>query len=428
MRGNGFLLLAVGVILSVSLSTPPLVFLVGYTACCGGGQQRGQVYLVDPFFTGDVPPKPTGLASYGLANQSGFVSGYNVDAPMLVGFVNITSLEAYYPNASSYNVSEYGLSLQLNAMLVALSSNASFVYWVQNVAVFTTNNNTLFYADNIWNMSGVGAALTNTSITSDSGGYVSNTSRGVVYGSGSSNFTYALPLSFRLFVAERVVRGVGVNVGLGVQLLENGSRVGSPISWYDNATIHQPGIIKAYFLVDGESLTPPFAAGSPGLYYDAELVFGGEANGAPTNLTALNSTIGLFYEGPDGRLEHFPSYYSFGADTAESVYDLHVKYLGGGVASVYVGAPNYEYLRRSGGQVPTGLGGQSSGAPGFLGGLGLAAAWGLFGFLVALILVLVVLVIVLARSGGGSPHGGAAQPPPPAGSSWVVLAQISEAV
>lgn len=303
----------------------------------------GPAYSVNPFDTGFLPPKPTGLASFGLTNSSGLVSAYTVRSHMLVGSANISSLEVYYPNASSYNVSSHGASLQLNAMLVASSPSAERVYWVQDVAVFETNIGRLLFANNIWNMSGPGATLTNSSISSTSGGYVSETQRGAVYGSGTPNYTYVLPLGFRLIVAERVLGGVGVEVGFGAQLVENGTRVYAPILWFDNATIHLEGVLEAYFLVDGERLAPPPATGERGLYYDAELVFGGEANGAQTNFTALSCTIGLFY-GANGTLKDFPTYYSFGADTAEGAYDLHVKYLGAGLASVTVGRPDYRYL------------------------------------------------------------------------------------
>lgn len=299
---------------------------------------------VDPFAGGVKPPKPTGLACYGVFNQSGSLYPYTVRAQLLVGLANITSISAYYPPASKYNVSERGVSLQLNAMLVAASPNVSHVYWVQNVVVFETGVARMFYADNVWNMSGPGAGFTNRSITSSGGGYVENTSRGAVYGSSSANYTYKLPLSIRLLLAVKVVVGLGVQVGFGVRVLANGSAVSAPIIWYDNATIHEVEAGEAYFLVDGEKLTPSTTPGFSGLYYDVELVFGGEANGAPTNLTALNATLALLYEGPGGGLEPFPSYYSFGGDTAEAVYDLRVAYLGGGVASVGVGVPDYAYL------------------------------------------------------------------------------------
>ncbi|PSN90598.1 hypothetical protein B9Q03_06425 [Candidatus Marsarchaeota G2 archaeon OSP_D] len=300
-------------------------------------------YVVNPLSSGLNPPKPTGLATYGVLNSSGSISGYAVRAHTLVGELNLSSIAAYYPNASLYNASRSAASLQLNAMLIVNSTNTTLVYWVQNVIVFLTNNSTLFYADNIWNMSGVGATLTNNSITSNSGGYVTNTSRGPVYGSTSNNYTYMLPLSLELVTSERVVRGLGVQVGMGVRILRNGTTANGVLEWYDNATIRQGLAKNAYFLVSGYELTPPIYTDSAGFFYDAELVFGGEANGAPTNFTHLNATLGLYYQA-GSKLSHFPSYYSFGADTAESTFDLHVRYLGGGAAAVSVGQPDYEYL------------------------------------------------------------------------------------
>ncbi|MEM3655311.1 MAG: thermopsin [Thermoprotei archaeon] len=316
----------------------------------GRGVEQGTLKVglyVNPFSFGSNPPKPTGLASYGILNASGLISGYTVRFSTLLGELNLSAIRAYYPNASSYNVSEYGASLQLNAMLVVNSSEATQVYWAQNVVVFLTNNNTLFYADNIWNMSGVGATLKNNTITSSSGGYVTNSSRGPVYAASSNNYTYKLPLSLKMVMSVRVIDGLGVQVGMGIQVEHNDSLVGGTLDWYDNATIHTRTARAAYFLVDGDKLTPPNYSGAPGFYYDAELVFGGEANGAPTNFTLLNATLGLAYLAEDGVAHRFPSYYSFGGDTAEASYDLHVKYVGGGLATVGVGPPNYEYLDAS---------------------------------------------------------------------------------
>ncbi len=309
-------------------------------------------YAVNPFSVGVAPPKPTGLASYGVLNHSGSLVNYTLSTHMLVGTLDLASIGAYYPNASTYNVSAYGASLQLNSMLVVRSGNTSHVYWVQNVVVFQTNLSQVFYADNIWNMSGVGAILSNSTVRSDSGGYVVNTSRGAVYGSSSYNYTYLLPLSLEILEADRVVGGLGVQVEMGIRVLINGTVTGKPILWYDNATLLEKNVDDAYFLVDGGNLTPPRAVGSAGLFYDAELVLGGEANGSPTNFTALNATLGLYYEA-DGRLNAFPSYYSFGDDTAEAAYDLHVEYLGNGTADVSVGQPNYVYLNRQNQSTPS---------------------------------------------------------------------------
>ena len=131
---------------------------------------------------------------------------------------------------------------------------------------------------------------------------------------------------------------------MGAQELRNGSIPATPMDWFDNVTIRDPTVSSAYFYVSGNNTTPE------GTFYDTEFVFGGENDGEATSFTQMSASMQLFYDNStDGTLTYFPSYYSFGQDTAESADNLHVSYSGNGVAQVSPGGVNYVYLGRASG-------------------------------------------------------------------------------
>jgi thermopsin len=96
---------------------------------------------------------------------------------------------------------------------------------------------------------------------------------------------------------------------------------------------------SAYFYVAGNATAPN------GDFYDSEFVFGGQGNGEATTFTQFGASLGLFYgDSVTGAQTAYPSLYSFGANTAEGAYNLHVSYTGNGFSSVSVGNSNYVYL------------------------------------------------------------------------------------
>ncbi len=316
--------------------------------------------FVNPFVSitlhgGPNSPQPMGIAAYGITNDSGSIIPYQVETSEVVGMANITSLLAYNATAVNVGVQPYEATLQLNSMLVVKDANGSeYVYWPQNVMDFITNSSILALTDNVLNVTGDGAFLTNRSITSQNGGYVlacyppkceaSQYYYGI-YGNGPV-MSYELPLHILLSISESVERGTGVLIQMGASFLQNGTISSTNGTIFDRITILDPNIESGYFYVSGNESTPVGAASLYGEYYDTEFVFGGGGNGASTDFEELNSTLGLYYSALSRKLVSFPSYYSFGADTAEAADNLQVLYLGNGVAEVYPGTPNYEYLNQ----------------------------------------------------------------------------------
>jgi hypothetical protein len=308
------------------------------------------VYPNTPFTYGAVSsPEASGIAAYGIKNVSGTAVPYQVETDEIVGVANITSFLANNPNATQYGDNVAGATLQLNTNLVVNETNgAQDTYWIQNTPDFVTSANVVSLTDNIWNSTDLVGYLSNQSITStnyaNGGAVYTSVFQGqtsYAYLFNENNLTYNLPFSFALLESETVIKNQGVLVQLGFRVLDNASLTASPTVWYDNVTIHAPNVSSAYYEVAGNATTPV------GSYYDSEFVFAGEGNFEPTQLLSMSASLGLFYQNEStGVLSSFPSYYSFGGDTGESVTNLAVSF-SNGIAYVSVGNPNYVYLGNS---------------------------------------------------------------------------------
>jgi len=267
---------------------------------------------------------PMGIASYGVSGTKTYV----VNTTSVLGYFNITSLLAY--NGSQKLVPAYSASLQLNSVLVINNDdNSTWILWSQDVLHFLTNENIVCYEDNVLNITNPTATLTNQSIKGD--GYVSRN----FYGNYNSSpcFTYSLPFSGYLVMNESVVKGKGVLIIFNVIVLENGSSTVLPSQTFDKVLVVDPNVSSAYFQVNGMEYTPA------GLYYDTELIFGGGGNSEVTTFKNISATLGLFYLQNNEYME-FPSYYTFGGDTAEATDNVYVTFTPQGYGELSVGKPD----------------------------------------------------------------------------------------
>jgi thermopsin len=89
--------------------------------------------------------------------------------------------------------------------------------------------------------------------------------------------------------------------------------------------------------------TPAGPTGLYSSYYDTELIFGGGGNGEVTTFKNISATLGLFYLQNNEYVE-FPSYYTFGGDTAEATTNVHVTFTPQGYAELSVGKPDLTYV------------------------------------------------------------------------------------
>ncbi|MDA4112176.1 MAG: thermopsin, partial [Thaumarchaeota archaeon] len=206
-------------------------FLVFYDSSQSGTANVSfsyRTFPLTPYESGPLlPPQPTGLASFGIYNESGNAVPYGIKTNSVVGVANISSIQAYNSTAPLVNDTVSGATLQLNSMLVVQTNNSKYVYWCQNTQDFVTNTSQVSFADNLWNNTDLSGYLSNQTITSSNGNGVfptsSNSSSEYYYGYQSSNFTYASPFDLKLVMNESILPKTGVLLQMGVQVLANGS-------------------------------------------------------------------------------------------------------------------------------------------------------------------------------------------------------------
>jgi thermopsin len=231
-----------------------------------------------------------------------------------------------------------------NILLVRNRDGTTCTYWPQNVIGFSTSNSTLAYEDNVLNITGDLAQLQNQTIQGRYGFVSGDNSSGVeqtYYGNYLANYTYSytLPLTLLMYMNESVVSGQGVLIQMGVRPLTGESN--TSITWYDMIMVDDPAIASASFVVKGNEYTQAGIASLNGLFYDAELIFGGGAGGQAATFSSLSAELALYYQ--NQTLKPFPSLYTFGVDTAEAAYNIQVTN-GSGYALLQSGTPDYGLL------------------------------------------------------------------------------------
>ncbi len=317
-------------ILAACITASLFAYCIQYT--------EGQSF-VNPLYTiNSSYPYSVGIASYGLYNISNDSGPYQITTNGIFGFDKINSIYAYDSSLqSAQNLSDYGVSLQLNAMLNITAGGNSYAYWVQNVYDFNTSNMTYYLANNVWNATSYTANLSNSTLTgygNVTGGSTINSNGTITnetfYSYSTNSSSYSFPTYLEPILRLEFVAGLPC-VQFGY--IENGSAV-----FYDNVTFAIPNS-KAEFLV-----TPFNQSGSfpntfnSSQYYDAELVYGGEANGTVANFERMSSTLWLGYS-VNGTIRPFPTVAIFGSDTQEAATNISVGQSGGD-ASVSFGFPN----------------------------------------------------------------------------------------
>ena len=287
---------------------------------------RDYPYYVNPYLQFEINrPQgvvPVGIASYGVSGTTPYV----IKTSSVAGYFNISSILAY--NGSQSLASPYSASLQLNSVLVVKNNdNSTQIYWPQDFLIFITNESIVAYRNNVLNITNPTATLTNSSIISKNG-YVAPSSQGqYYYGNYNTSpvLSYNLPFAGILEMNESVIKGKGVEISFSVIVLENGTSPVLSTMTFDKVLIVDPNVSSACFEVNGKGYTPAGIHGVIGMYYDTELVFGGGGNGEITNFESLDAVLGLYYL-KGSEYVTFPSYYDFGADTAEATHNLTVKF------------------------------------------------------------------------------------------------------
>ncbi len=258
-------------------------------------------------------PAPMGVGSYGIMNTSGTMTGYMLNASSFEGTAvlnNLTTLDLTNDGPDQY-------TMQLNTILrnVTLFGNTSFVFWNQNVILYTAHNHTLSFEDNIWNFSSPAFLITNNSFYSYDGHIIAP----VYYYAVGPSLSVTYPFTVHLFLNSTMIDNRDAVFFNYSVITSNASYSGSYDRVIFNSTYGMPSTYKtpeAYYQINGFNLTP-----TGFIPYDAELMIGGPGGGSQTNVLSINGTMTLSYIPAGSTATQYisvPSAYDFGSDTGET--------------------------------------------------------------------------------------------------------------
>ena len=267
-------------------------------------------------------PSPTGIASYGLQDNAGVLSPYEIRTNRVEARAEINSLAAYH---SSLPSNQHGANLQLNVILEVNTDSGTQDIWLQNTVQFNTQRFLMNALNNIWNDTTQTARI----IATGSGKINTSQEDGrEFYAYGGPQMDYLFPLCLTLTISiDSSANGVQVSFY---------NDLGSGL--YDKALLPIPNVKSATILVT------PFKVidwiGSP---IDAELVWGGYCCRYTTNFNQMDSSLSMLYYDSQGKPTPFPSLYTFGSETGEMATNLVVSPLKNG-ANVVIGTHNNSLL------------------------------------------------------------------------------------
>ncbi|HTT25446.1 MAG TPA: thermopsin family protease, partial [Thermoplasmata archaeon] len=259
---------------------------------------------VNPKALYSAEPAPMGIGDFGVTSSG---SGYTYSTSRFLGTARIGTMAA---NASGGGGG--WISLQLNVVLELTHGSSKAVYWIQDVPFFDTSSRTIYFEDNVWNLSGPSAYMRSSSISGSgyvySGGYYA---AGASYGAGNGA-TLANPA---VVEAEVVASTISGTTYVGFEYNDG-------YGWvtYDNVTFPwTQGWNSDGFVVNGTSYNPF------GIFYDAEWVYGGPGGGS-TDID-LSSDLNLTLDYSNGHnFQAVVNAYDFGSNTAETVGNVVESY------------------------------------------------------------------------------------------------------
>lgn len=261
---------------------------------------------------------PMGLADLGV--DTGTHASYSYSSSKV-------SAEVAYQSFGTFNkalgwMNDSRASFQLNAVLVFSHASTTYVYWVQDVAEFSSNVYELSYLDNIWNLSAPAAQMYNSTVTWSQLG-----SAGIGAWHGTHYYWHNASsqlLGSDEFLVPPSVFYLEMDVGIEGNLPTLAFRYANPFTegqvvTYDTVSFRfAVGSNNLHgFVVDGGIQTPNH------MYYDLEIVVGGPGAGNQTGIQFGEVQFRLFHWNGHN-WEAPPSTYNYGCDTAEGVYNATV--------------------------------------------------------------------------------------------------------
>jgi len=248
-------------------------------------------------------PAPMGIADYGVSPYGAYI----INTTQWLGNVIIYSLSTYSRQAYW---ARYSVSFQLNVVLSYNYNGKSYALWIQDVAIFNTNNKQVYFIDNIWNLTSPYASVSGVS------------------GNGQIALgSYHPRIYFYYYVAQNYPGSPAtLTLPSKISLLVNVSKnsLGQPVIyfWYNDGygwvnydVVTVTNVINAsnvYFVVNGNTYT------GSGNFYDAELIVGGPGGGSSSIILSGSVDFRLYYWNGHN-FQEVRNAYNFGSNTAETV-------------------------------------------------------------------------------------------------------------
>lgn len=298
------------------------------------------------YLTSPTRPTPTGIASWGLYNESGSIRTYSISTTEVIGQANISTLEAVpnwnyslYPQWAFYSCGPCA-ALLMNVVVLVNTSDGVQRFWVQNnVHFFSTSTvagrpRQVGYVGELWNFT---TPTSNLSRYASGTGMIGDYYNQSLYMFGSllrPSGSYALPLSITLKTSVSFPNDTGVEV-----TLSDGPSVKEDYGVNFTGTVFLP--IK--HVESAAIAVNPYLPSAPGIpANDAELVWGGFCCFQAAKFDQMDSSLSLSYLNAQGGVVPFPSFYTFG-ETGEFATNLSVTQTPGG-GRVTIGTTNNTYL------------------------------------------------------------------------------------
>ena len=257
---------------------------------------------VSPLYTSY--PAPMGIGYFGLSNNSGTITASTVNSSSYTGTVDINNINTFYPLSGS--PTSFGIQLNTVMSNVTIKGNGSYVFWTQDVAMYSPTTHELTLIDNIWNFSASQYYGIPSGTLSGNGTDYNN----FFYYDVGPTFTVNLPFKLSLSMYSGLQSGKSsVYFNYSIK-----SGAGTQSGSYDHVLFNSTqSSVTPHFEVSGSRLTPL------GLLYDSELMIGGPGGGSTTSVYAMNGTMSLqYYSQSNGKFLNVPSAYDYGTDTGET--------------------------------------------------------------------------------------------------------------
>ena len=285
------------------------------------------------------PPAPMGLADYGVGssapyayNTTHFLATTILTTPPNV--TNPSSEGVIDPTGASqgYVGSVYEFGLQLNTILtnVTIPGLTNGTFWTQNV--LNVNDTGIHFVDDVFNFSYLSGASISTSGPTIASGCGSTDVTPILedYGGVYQCVGTTIPISAADYpLTIQLYNNASVNaqgmdqVTFGYQITSGAAGLlGAGISdtvVFNNPAAPTPPVNPVAFEVNGYEGTPAFDTAGHHLFYDSEIIFGGQIGGDNAMFRSMDGSLSLEYANTStGPWQSIPAAYNFGSDTGET--------------------------------------------------------------------------------------------------------------